>query len=178
MFPHLLVTSPAWAHSPQGGMSFNFFNFNWKVIALPNFVVFCQISTWISHRYTYVSSLSPPGFRVDYFSTVLSSMHWISAVFASSAFISPFFKKYFCWSIVALQCCASFYRTAKWISYMYTYMPSFFWIYFPFRSSQSTEQRAVLFFFFYLIFWPCLMWGLSSLTRYWTQVPCSGSVES
>ena len=177
MFPHLLVTSPAWAHSPQGGMSFNFFNFNWKVIALPNFVVFCQISTWISHRYTYVPSLSPQGFRMDYFSTVLSSMHWISAVFASSAFISPFFKKYFCWSIVALQCCASFYRTAKWISYMYTYMPSFFGF-----TSHLGHHRALskvqYFFFFYLIFWLCIMWGLSSLTRDWTQVPCSGSVES
>ena len=28
--------------------------FNWRIIALQNFVVFCQISTWISHRYTYI----------------------------------------------------------------------------------------------------------------------------
>ena len=25
--------------------------FNWRIIALQNFLVFCQISTWISHRY-------------------------------------------------------------------------------------------------------------------------------
>ena len=25
--------------------------FNWRIIALQNFVVFCQTSTWISHRY-------------------------------------------------------------------------------------------------------------------------------
>ena len=35
----------------------NYLVFNWRIIALQNFVVFCQISTWISHRYTYVPSL-------------------------------------------------------------------------------------------------------------------------
>ena len=31
--------------------------FNWRIIALQNWVVFCQTSTWISHRYMYVLSL-------------------------------------------------------------------------------------------------------------------------
>ena len=31
--------------------------FNWRIIALQNFVVFCHTSTWISHRYTYIPSL-------------------------------------------------------------------------------------------------------------------------
>ena len=31
---------------------------NWRIIALKTFVVFCQTSTWISHRYTYVPSLN------------------------------------------------------------------------------------------------------------------------
>ena len=31
--------------------------FNWRIIALQNFVVFCQTSTWVSHRYTYIPSL-------------------------------------------------------------------------------------------------------------------------
>ena len=31
--------------------------FYWRIIALQNFVVFCQTSTWISHRYTYIPSL-------------------------------------------------------------------------------------------------------------------------
>ena len=35
-----------------------------------------------------------------------------------------FIKKIFCWRIVALQYCVSFYYIAEWISYMYTYMPS------------------------------------------------------
>ena len=28
--------------------------FNWRIIALQNFVVFCQTSSWISHRCTYL----------------------------------------------------------------------------------------------------------------------------
>ena len=39
--------------SPRSGIFF----FNWRIITLQNFVVFCQTSTWVSHRYTYVSSL-------------------------------------------------------------------------------------------------------------------------
>ena len=31
-----------------------FLFFYWRMIALQNFVVFCQTSTWISHRYTYI----------------------------------------------------------------------------------------------------------------------------
>ena len=29
------------------------FFFNWRIIALQSFVVFCQTSAWVSHRYTY-----------------------------------------------------------------------------------------------------------------------------
>ena len=35
----------------------NYFFFNRRIIALQNFAVFCQTSTWISHRYTYIPSL-------------------------------------------------------------------------------------------------------------------------
>ena len=46
--------------------------------------------------------------------------------FLSSKFLHGFFLKInFYWSIVALQCCASFYCIAKWISFTYTYIPSF-----------------------------------------------------
>ena len=34
---------------------FNLF-FYWTIIALQNFVVFCQTSTWINHRYAYIPS--------------------------------------------------------------------------------------------------------------------------
>ena len=35
----------------------NYLFFYWRIIALKNFAVFCQTSTWISHRYTYILSL-------------------------------------------------------------------------------------------------------------------------
>ena len=35
----------------------NLFIVNWRIIALQNFVVFCQTSTRISHRYTHIPSL-------------------------------------------------------------------------------------------------------------------------
>ena len=46
----------------------------------------------------------------------------------------------FHWSIVALQCCVSFYCIAKWISCTCTYILSL--ISFPFRSPQSIEQSS------------------------------------
>ena len=39
------------------GRQILFFFLYWGKIALQNFVVFCQTSTCISHRYTYISSL-------------------------------------------------------------------------------------------------------------------------
>ena len=32
------------------------FVFSWRIIALPYWFHFCYLSTWISHRYTYISS--------------------------------------------------------------------------------------------------------------------------
>ena len=34
-------------------LKINLFSY-WRIIALQNFVVFCQTSTWISHRYAYI----------------------------------------------------------------------------------------------------------------------------
>ena len=53
---------------------FNNLFFNWRIIALQNFVVFCQTSTWISHQFSSVQSLS----HVQLFATP-----WITAPQAS-----------------------------------------------------------------------------------------------
>ena len=44
-------------YSVQPHIFKNLFIFYWRIIALQNFAVFCQTSTWISHRYTYIPSL-------------------------------------------------------------------------------------------------------------------------
>ena len=79
---------------------FNLFIFNWRIIALQNFVVFCQTSAWISHRYMYmyVPSLFnlPPIFNLIPWgwgkeccgvSVPLSSLG-LSSAFVSCSFLS------------------------------------------------------------------------------------------
>ena len=67
----------------------NFYFFNWRIIALENFVVFCHTSTRISHRCTHVPSfpnLPPTSLHIPPFlsqSSCLSSLshiansHWL-----------------------------------------------------------------------------------------------------
>ena len=41
--------------------------FNWRIIALQNFVFFCHMSTRVSHRYTHILSFIRFFFNVDHF---------------------------------------------------------------------------------------------------------------
>ena len=45
-----------WQLAELNAISNIYLFFNWRVIALQNFAVFCQTSTWISHVYTYIPS--------------------------------------------------------------------------------------------------------------------------
>ena len=51
----LIMTILTDMRSPHHSLETNFFY--WRIITLQNFVVFCQTSTRISHRYTYIPSL-------------------------------------------------------------------------------------------------------------------------
>ena len=69
-------------------LSSSFYFFNWRIIALQNFVVFCQTSTWLSHRYPYIPSLWTSPFHPSRLiqSPCLSSLrhtanfHWLSVL--------------------------------------------------------------------------------------------------
>ena len=75
--------------------------FNWRIIALQNFVVFCQTSTWISHRYTYVPFLLN-----------LPPISLILKIFIFNC------------RVVALQYGLGYCHTLMWISCRYIYVPS------------------------------------------------------
>ena len=115
--------------------SFNFFVFNWRIIALQYCVGFCHTSTWIHHWYRYVPSIinlpSIPlhSYRLSQ-SPSLSS--WVNSTFPlaiyftygsvnASVLLSPFVPPspsstcphvhksvlYVCVFIAALQICSS-----------------------------------------------------------------------
>ena len=95
----------------------------------------------------------------------------------------------FYWYTVALQCCVSFYCTAKWVGYMYTHISPLPWISFPFRSPQSTESSSLsytettFFLCMYLkIFnlsvyvWPCWIFIALGFLQLWRGLWSTGSV--
>ena len=66
-----------------------FLKFYWTIIALQNFVVFCQTSTWISRRYTYIHSLwtSVPSPSPSHPSRLIQTLSFLSHT-ANSCWLS------------------------------------------------------------------------------------------
>ena len=118
---------------------------------------------------SFISSFPSGSFS----SCLWNSLQWVfvclflSAIFLAKVilpsvglktFISPVVLKivlfylfiYLNWGMVALQCCVSFCRTTKRISYMYTYIPSLLDLpptpppSHPSRSTQSTKLSSLL----------------------------------
>ena len=54
-----------------------------------------------------------------------SSHYILSSAFGKMFALNAVFFSYFNWNVIVLQCCVNLCCTAKLISYMYTYLPSF-----------------------------------------------------
>ena len=80
--PGIKSRSPALGVQSLSHYFFNFFIFNWRIIALQCCVGLCQASTWITHRYTSLLNLPPT--PLAYHRARLSSLshtansHWLS----------------------------------------------------------------------------------------------------
>ena len=86
----LLKSSSSMIWSAFGTVFFFNLFFYWRIIALQNFVVFCQTSTWISHRYTYrdcilksITTQGNLGFLLCYFLGVIVLHFTLTSVGAS-----------------------------------------------------------------------------------------------
>ena len=100
------IAGPCWL-SIFFSFLLNLFIFNWRIIALQYYIGFYQISTWISHRFAYVTShlksLPPPSPSYPYrllpspgwfeFLESYACSHWLSIlhmVMYVSMFLSPY----------------------------------------------------------------------------------------
>ena len=109
-------------------------------------------------------------FRIFVFISVLIILFcWINRlVFVMVTQVLLVFLINFYWRIVALQCCVSFYCTAKWISHTYTYMPSLL----DFLPIQVTTEHWVEFPVLYSRF-SLVIYFIHSINSVYVSIPIS-----
>ena len=79
--------------------------FNWKIIAVQNYMGFCQTLTWISHRNTYAPSpLEPPSYLLPHPTSLgcYKALVWVSWVIQQipiGGLFSTWWCKFPCYSL-------------------------------------------------------------------------------
>ena len=75
--------------------------FNWNIIALQNFAIFCQTSIWISQKYTYIPSLLnlPPISHPIPSLWMLTVWSLVPLLFLNPAYTSGSSQFTYCWSL-------------------------------------------------------------------------------
>ena len=128
------------ASFPFFSFFFNFliYFFNWRIIALQNFAVFCETSTWISHRFTYIPSHFLPHPSSLGWHRVSVWVSWaieqitlgylftygnVSFLFFFFNFLNFFPFIFISWRPITLQYCSGFCYTLTWISHGFTCVP-------------------------------------------------------
>ena len=139
----IFLPEETWTNSPPDFVKIYLF-FNWRMTALQNFVVFCQLSTLISHRYSYVPSLlNLPPTPLPYLSRLLqrpclsslnhtANSHWLSVLhmvlqgsMLLSSYISPLIFLLLCsnWAKMKLIIIS----TSKFLSFEMSYQGNRGW---------------------------------------------------
>ena len=100
--------------------------YDWKLVPFDRFAPISPILQPLSSSFYFLACLI---YRFCHDKLDLFLQIWPSGS-VSEIKVDFTYLKIFYWTIVALQCCVIFYHTTKWISYLYTYIRSF-WYFLP-----------------------------------------------